>query len=332
MRACLFNTIQSQRGREAESVRRFLRRIERADAAGFEAVFLGERHFTGYGVIANPTVFAAAVAARTEQIKIGFAALILALHNPYQLAEELVMLDILSKGRVIVGVGTGNSVVEYPALGIDREQRRERFYEALAVMDRVWQGEHFVHDGPIFPATFPGLRMRPIQQPIPLARAASSPDSLTFAAQRRIPLLNGRFIPPTIARNVGIYQGALRDSGASEDEVARLMEQCGVLRYVVVAKTDEEAHRIARSALAGYIERANEVVEPHDLDAWYPEAVTAGNPESVLHQLRNYAAIGRLMCWFDFGDIDPETADESFELFIREVQPHLAGLRQAVLA
>ena len=330
MRACLFNTIQSQRGRESESVRRFLRRVEWADAAGFDAVFLGERHFTGYGVIGNPTVFASAVAARTERIKIGFAALILALHNPYRLADELVMLDTLSNGRLIIGVGTGNSIVEFGALGIDREQRRDRFYEALDVLDRVWKGDPFEHSGPIFPASFPGLTLRPIQQPIPLARAASSKESLTDAAQRRIPLLNGRFFPETIARNMGIYTGALRNSGASEADIARLTEQCGFLRYIVVARTDAEAHRIARQALAGYIERANEVFEPHDLDAWYPEAVTAGTPESVLEQLRSFAPIGRLLGWFDFGDIDPDTADASLNLFIREVLPHLPSLEPAV--
>ncbi|MFN8533367.1 MAG: LLM class flavin-dependent oxidoreductase [Dehalococcoidia bacterium] len=328
MDAAIFSTMQVPTSRPEVGPLRLLERIVRAEALGFESAWLAERHFTGYGVIGNPVVFAAAVAARTSRIKIGFAALILALHNPYELGEQLIMLDHLSGGRLIAGFGTGRSMKEFGGLGIDVEQRHRRFDEGLEVIRAVWAGEPFERDG-LFAGSFPGSLLRPLQQPHPpIVRAIVHEDSLVASARLGIPILVGRFPVETQVANLAIYTDTLHACGADEAQIRTLIGRSGILRHVVVAESDAEAEAIASEALYGYIDRANEVFEPHDFAEFYPKAVIAGAPDSVIEQIRPLAELGfgRLLCWFDFGGMDPDAADRNLERFGTDVLPHLGSL------
>ena len=330
MRLGLFSTIQSRPGEEAEAVRRYLRHVERAEAGGFDSVWLAERHFTGYGTIGNPLVFAGAVAARTTRIQIGFAALILALHNPYQLAEELAMLDVLAGGRLLVGVGSGRAGVEASALGLDFEEPRALLDESLTLLPRVWAGEPFEHAGPHFPGRFPGTGLRPRPHP-PLLRAIVHDDSVIAAARARTPMLLGRFPQAMLRPSVDLYRRTLAEDGASEAEVEALLQRSGALRHVVIAPSETEAHAVAREAMAGYVDRANEVNEPHELDDFLERACVYGTASTVAERLLEVDALGlgTAIGWVDFGGIAPERADATLEALIAEVLPRVAELAPA---
>ena len=324
MRLGLFSTIQSRPGDEAAALRRFLRHAERAEAGGFESVWLAERHFTSYGTIGNPVVLAGAVAARTSRIRIGFAALILALHNPFQLAEELAVLDVLSGGRLLVGVGSGRAGVEARALGLAFEDPHELFDEALALLPRIWSGEAFEHRGPHFPARFPGGRLRPQQRPHPpLLRAIMHDDSSIAAAHARMPMLLGRFPRARLAPTVDIYRRTLSAAGASEAESESLLAHSAALRHVVIAPGDQEAYAIAREAMAGYIARAHEVNEPHELDDFLERACVYGSARTVAERLLEVEelGLGTAIAWVDFGGIEPGFADRTLESLIEDVLP-----------
>ncbi len=324
MQLGLFNTIQSRPGEEAQAVRRYLRHVEDAEAGGFDSVWLAERHFTGYGSIGNPLIFAGSVAARTNRIRIGFAALILALHNPYQLAEELAMLDVLANGRLLVGVGSGRAGVEARALGLEFEEPHTLFDESLALLPRVWSGEPFKHPGPHFPADFPGARLCPQQQPYPpLLRAIVHDDSVIAAARARMPMLLGRFPQTTLRLSVELYRQTLSEDGASETEADILLSRSGALRHVVIAPNDAEAYVVARESIAGYIDRAHEVNEPHELDDFLERACVYGSVLTVTERLLEVEAIGlgTAIAWVDFGGIAPERADATLQALIEDVLP-----------
>jgi alkanesulfonate monooxygenase SsuD/methylene tetrahydromethanopterin reductase-like flavin-dependent oxidoreductase (luciferase family) len=325
MRLGLFSTIQSRPGEEAEAVRRYLRHIERAEAGGFDSAWLAERHFTGYGAIGNPLVFAGAVAARTTRIRIGFAALILALHNPYQLAEELAMRDVLAGGRLLVGVGSGRAGVEASALGLEFEEPRALLDESLALLPRVWAGEPFEHAGPHFPGRFPGAGLRPRPHP-PLLRAIVHDDSVIAAgecphADAAGPLPAGDVAPQR--RSLPAHVGRGRCERGRGDA---LLQRSGALRHVVIAPSEAEAHAVAREAMAGDIDRANEVNEPHELDEFLERACVYGTASTVAERLLEVDAlgIGTAIGWIDFGGIAPDRADATLEALIAEVLPAVA--------
>src|SRR5262250_302774 len=158
---------------------------------GFDSIWLTEHHFIDYGLSVSPPVLATAAAMRTRRVRIGLAAAILPFHDPIRLAEELAMVDILSGGRLDVGVGRGNRPVEFEGYRVPQIENRERFDEGLAIMVRAWTQERFSFEGQHF--TIPEVRVipKPIQRPHPpLYVVCVSADTIEATALRGLPMLN----------------------------------------------------------------------------------------------------------------------------------------------
>ena len=115
-----------------------LRLIEAYDRAGFHAYHLAEHHGTSLGMAPVPGVFLSAVAQRTRRLRFGPSVYVLPVHDPLRLIEEVAILDHLSHGRFEIGVGRGVSHFEFNALGVDRNESRERFGECLDELRDVW--------------------------------------------------------------------------------------------------------------------------------------------------------------------------------------------------
>src|SRR5919108_2386646 len=167
----------------ADVVQREIEQMEWTEELGFDSVWLTEHHFIEYGLSVSPAVVAAAAAMRTRRVRIGLAAAILPFHDPIRLAEELAMVDVLSGGRLDVGVGRGNRPVEFEGYRIPQIESRERFEETLAIMVRAWTQERFSFEGQHF--TIPEVRVIPklIQRPHPpLYVVCVSPDTIEATA------------------------------------------------------------------------------------------------------------------------------------------------------
>src|SRR6195952_6000139 len=120
-----------------------------AEEQGMDAVFLAEHHFDGNCVYLAPPPFAAALAMVTSRIKIGFAVLQTSLYHPLRMAEQISLIDNLSKGRLIVGLGRGSLVNthEYTGYQIDPGSAQERFEEIEEILVQCWTNEKAVHSG-----------------------------------------------------------------------------------------------------------------------------------------------------------------------------------------
>ena len=138
-----------------------------AERLGFGDVWLTEHYFTGESVYNDSLMFAAALAMRTERIRIGFAVVQMPFHHPVRLAVQLALLDNLSKGRIDVGVGKGTVYNEYEFVGhgLRSDDSRERMEEAIEIIERLWQGGPVTYDGRYFQVHVPELRPRPVQRP-----------------------------------------------------------------------------------------------------------------------------------------------------------------------
>src|SRR5689334_10322438 len=128
------------RGRAAtdrEVVEQALWEVDFAERHGFESVWVTEHHFSGYGSIGVPSVYAAGIAQRTKRIRIGYAVAVIPLHHPLRLAEEISWVDHLSEGRLVVGVGPGFSPFEFGAFGVPVDERHARFLEGFDLLLRA---------------------------------------------------------------------------------------------------------------------------------------------------------------------------------------------------
>jgi len=216
----------------AEVYRDELDLIRKAERLGFDTVWLTEHHFAEDGYSPAIVPIAGAIAAVTERIRIGFNLLLLPLHHAVQLAENLATVDVISNGRLDVGLGQGYAVHEYAGYGIARSERLGRFLEGLDVIQGLWTNEVFSYDGKHYHVDAARLEPRPVQQPAPpISLGASSDKAVRRAGRRGFNLLGlaNRHLQAA-------YEDARHQAGLTLD-TAKVLQ----LHWVHVGATDDDA-------------------------------------------------------------------------------------------
>src|ERR671925_2243889 len=132
------------------ALHRDLELIERLDRLGYDEAWIGEHHSAGYEIIASPEVFIATAAERTRNIKLGTGVSSLPYHHPLILADRMVLLDHLTRGRTMFGVGPGALPSDAFMMGIDPVDQRKRMEESLEVMLELLRGERVTKESEWF--------------------------------------------------------------------------------------------------------------------------------------------------------------------------------------
>jgi alkanesulfonate monooxygenase SsuD/methylene tetrahydromethanopterin reductase-like flavin-dependent oxidoreductase (luciferase family) len=229
-----------------------------SDRLGFDSVWLTEHHYADYGISAAPSVLLATVAARTERVRLGMAVYVLPFHHPLRLAEETATLDILSRGRIVVGLGRGNRPQEFLGHGVNQDESRTRMEEGLDVLRQAWtqervtyHGRHWqIDDVPVYP--------KPLTKPHPpLAFAVTSEESLRWAGRNGFAVMSSGLTTPltAILKQRQFYLAGLKEGGHDAATVADVMRRWVVSKHVYVAPTDEEARADAQGPEMWYQRR-----------------------------------------------------------------------------
>ena len=184
-----------------------------AEALGYSSAWIAEHHFNDYGLCPVPPVLAAFVAARTTTLRLGMGVSLLPLHHPVDLAEQLAVLDVVSGGRLEVGIGRGGTLQDYQTFQSDRADSRGRVEEGIALMRQCWSGAPFDFTGQFHSAERLHVRPRPVQRPHPPVFVASnSEDSVLSAARLGLPTLSSFFVPlPELQRRRRVDQRLLQE-------------------------------------------------------------------------------------------------------------------------
>ena len=151
---------------QSQALHDALEQIELADRLGLDQVWLGEHRFTARLAL-RVFSFAGTVVARTQKVRIGMAVVVLPLHNPILVAEEIAMLDVLSGGRVEIGLGSGYQRQEFDGLSIDMNESRARFREATEVLRKAWTEEPLTFHGKYTNVDNLWVLPKPLQKPHP---------------------------------------------------------------------------------------------------------------------------------------------------------------------
>ncbi len=317
-----------------------------ADELGADVIWLAEHHFDGISVYGDPIALAGALAASLRHAGLGFAVIQTALHHPIRLAEQMALLDHLTKGRLIVGLGRGSSynIYDYQGFGLDHHEAQDRLDEAEAIMLKAWTGGAFVHDGHFWQLKVPMLRPRPYTKPHPLVIRGSSGDAslIELARQGRPFMMNVQSLETT-RRRVGLYRQAMQAAGHDEAAIARNLAASWVWRNVFVAATEAEAERIGVPAFEtmtrARAEMRNRIFAETGIRIEVPQsdlpgARTArgdglihGSPASVAADVAaiDQLGIGGIIATFRLGPMPHEVAAESLRLFMAEVAPNFRG-------
>lgn len=324
-----------------------LREAELSDALGFDTIWLAEHHFDGGCAYVDPMTFATAIAARTQQLRVGFAVAQMALYHPIRLAEQIAVIDNVSQGRVTVGLGRGTAYnfYEYRGYGIDPAEAHERLIEAEAILAKVWTAKDYRHEGQYWQIELPELRPCVYQQPHPpVIRACSSLESTLDMARQGRPFLMNVQSNEVTQQRMDAYRQAMSEAGYDDAAIAAAAERCWAWRNVFVAETDGEAADIGipafqqmRQHLGRARQRLNRPSELADQAAAKPgHAMTAvetglvyGSPDTVRDKLAPvYASgVGGLILHFRLGNLPWAATARSLQLFAEHVAPAFAPAR-----
>src|ERR1700757_249908 len=190
MRFGLFGSAQARRSgpetASSQGFRGFIENNVEAEALGYYSTFLVEHHFTGFGQVSASLNLLTWLGARTRDLRLGTAVLVLPWHHPVLLAEQATTLDLISGGRFDFGIGKGYRHSEFKGFQIAPEEAEARFEEALEVMTRAWTTrQRFSHRGRFWNFDDIVVEPPPAKNPHPpLWVAAGNPHSITKAAAR----------------------------------------------------------------------------------------------------------------------------------------------------
>jgi len=305
-----------------ESARSLLDLGPLAESLGYDGLWINEEHFgQGSRVCLSPILLATALAMRTHTIRIGFSVLVLPLFEPIRLAEEIATLDVLSEGRVDLGVSRGNTSRYFEAWGLAYEDRSAAFDAGFERLIRYWT-EPKVEVG----SRTESIEPKCVQRPHPPVYVATyREESAAWIGQRGLALFQGsQQSVDSIRRCIG----AFRDAGGD-------VAQVPVSRFVVVGETDEAAHRAAWPAaeklVAGYrrggdqLRRGILTEDELETERWLREVAIVGSPDTVaarITALQEEFAFGNFMLVTGFlGNLPQEHVVRTLDLFAKEVRP-----------
>ena len=217
----------------AQSIEAVMEKIELGDTLGIDEIWIGEHHFPRHGLVSGIFSMLGSVAQRTKNARIGSAIVVLPWRSPIQVAEEAATIDILSGGRLTLGVGAGYQALEFNGMGADITEARARFREYVDVIYGCWRDEPLTFKGTFIDVEDLNVLPKPVQKPIPMHIAVStSPESVDFAASKAMPIMVGgptaRNRPnPASDRDVARTHGALRPPPRTYRSRRRSGHLCG---------------------------------------------------------------------------------------------------------
>ena len=253
------------------ALERDLELIQWLDTLGFDEAWIGEHHSAGWETIASPEIFMGVAAERTRHIKLGTGVLSLPYHHPIMVANRMVLLDHLTRGRVMLGVGPGALVSDAYMLGIDPTTQREKMDESLGIIMRLFtETEPITYKSDWFELHEAVLQLRPYQRPyMPIAVASvQSPSGVALAGKHGTGVLSISVPRDTSGQSDLEYLWAVAEESAAEHGKTVKREEWRLTVPIHLAESRKEAMNDARLG-AGQFQREyleQTVGRPADVD------------------------------------------------------------------
>jgi alkanesulfonate monooxygenase SsuD/methylene tetrahydromethanopterin reductase-like flavin-dependent oxidoreductase (luciferase family) len=314
--------------------------IALADELGFHTVWIAEHHFSNYGYSANPLLLIARASTNAPRVRFGQAVLVAPFWHPLRLAEDIAITDLLTHGRMEVGLGRGYQPLEFEGLDIDMRHSRAMFEETYDLLRLAWTADDFTYAGQHYNVPTPiTVLPRPHQQPHPpVWLAVQSETSLDWAADHGCDvLLTGGSTWEELARWTARYLARHTPAPDNPTRAPRV----GVLRHVLATESEADAraafwqsrwqravaHRLRlgeQQITAGRNDLTDYVAELSEEEWW--DRVVYGTPERCIAQLQRQAKMGitDFLAWFDIGGLPADQVQRSMQLFAAEVIPALS--------
>lgn len=313
-------------GLESFSQERLKWMIPRLEEMGYTTIWINEEHFQRSDASGNrhsysPLIYAAAVAAWTKRLRIGFSALLLPLHHPLRLAEEIATLDRLSGGRIEFGISRGHPGRYFDAYRVNPDERTEQFRGGLDAILRYWAGDSAI-PGDDEAICAPSLVQHPHP---PIYNAAYTDESVRWTGENgHCLILHGIQSVNSLRRCLNVFE----QSGGDRTKVP-------TGRFIYVGESDEQAREVMLPVIAGLTkklkrirsERFAFIHDEEDLEPehFYQQMAIIGGPATCrakLARLHDELGVGYINLLSSFFGLLPEDQLElSLARFAEQVMP-----------
>lgn len=303
-----------------------------AEALGWDGFFFTEHHFDAWSLAPSPNLLLAALAMKTNRMRLGTGVHILPVHDPVRLAEEAGMLDVMSGGRLELGLGRGNFQFELDRFTAPAEESVARFDEHLEVLTKALRANRFTYDGNWTKVRKPStVYPRPMQASLPIWIGATSPATVEKVGRLGHNLAGGAY--PDRGERLERFIAAARTAGRTVSGANFV-----ALAPLFVAPTDAEAEKIVSTVSAQMRPFALKRIED---GAAAPASLTSeslaqssifGSPRTVRDKLAHILAgcgARRFMGILRFRGTSTEIVRQTQKLFAEEVAPALRNLKTA---
>lgn len=308
--------------------RDFIDYVQAAEKIGFEGIFLVEHHFTGQGQLSASLNLLSYLAAKTTRIRLGTGVVVLPWHNPILLAEQIATLDVLSGGRVDLGIGRGYRKEEFAQFCVPMTEAQERFEECFNLMLKAWASdERFSYHSKRWNFEDIVVEPAPVQRPHPpIWLAGGSPQGIAFIAGRNYNLMLDQLATvQQVRERVGAYLDGLEKIGQPRDAT-----RCAVARSLTIVKTEAERRkaierrketfkRIGAIAVHGTPGATPGPVSQADPDLAGDDSALMGSPQEIIDRINELGEAGAGYLLLTMASIAPE----SIQQFAEEILPHV---------
>jgi alkanesulfonate monooxygenase SsuD/methylene tetrahydromethanopterin reductase-like flavin-dependent oxidoreductase (luciferase family) len=304
-----------------------MRHCELAESQGYDTFFCAEHHFHAYGVVPDPAVMLSALTQRTSRIRLGTAISVLTFHDPRQIAETYSMIDMMSGGRLVFGVGSGYLKHEFVGYDQNPAEKRDRFNENLGIIKRLMSGERLSYEGRFSKSGEVALNVLPHEGRVPpihvavLAREAAEHVGRQGDRIFTVPYASCRNFAD-IGTMLADYRRGRTAAGLPEDEDDHV-----VTLHTYVARTDEEARAHCKAAYDRYVVTRLYAARHEYEDILANGICLFGSVETVTRKVCELYDMGvrHVATLHNFGGLQASLVERSMGLFANEVMPAVAA-------
>ena len=307
-----------------------------AEELGFDTVLISEHHLVDNGYFPSVITFCGALATRTSRIRLGTGVVLLPLHHPLKVAEETAVVDNLSKGRFVLGLGVGYRQEEFDAFGVPMKERGARLAEGTPLVRRLLSEENVTHEGRFWNLKDVTMTPRPVQKPCPpIWLAAKQEVAVRRAAREAEEWFADPVTPLSILKDrVADYKDELGKVGKRFEDF-----EFPLMREAFVADSTEQAWEDARDGVLhnyreylqwGHLqdEEGREVREFDQALETLRKRFIIGSPEDVIRESERYSkelGTSNLVFRMQFPGTPHDKVMKAIRLIGEEVMPHFAG-------
>jgi alkanesulfonate monooxygenase SsuD/methylene tetrahydromethanopterin reductase-like flavin-dependent oxidoreductase (luciferase family) len=332
---------------DAEVYRQELRLAEMAEPLGFDSIWTVEHHFTEYTMCPDAVQFLTYMAGKTQHVKLGSMVVVLPWHDPMRIAEQISLLDHLSGGRMILGLGRGLARVEYEGFRIHQDEGRQRFVEyAELLLNGLEKG--YLEGGETIQQPRRDIRPFPLKSFRGRTYAAAvSPQSMPIMAKLGVGLL---VIPQkpwdVVEKDFEVYTEVYQEVNGTTppqplcggfffvDEHADRAEEMaykwiGAYYHTAMKHYEMTAEHFGQSKGYEFYSHVGRYIEQHGMDGAardFAQLMPWGTPEQVLDKLsfiRDKIDMNAVMCHFSYAGMPYDEAERNMQCFTKHVLPEL---------